>query len=194
MNSATSWPFHHDQFLALLLTELQTCATWWYLLFVVAHIPKNNHNNYCISFWYYKYIYTCFPLFPAYRNSENIFCIKLILANLCFNTIAAHIPITSSWLGLGRHVWVHSRRMAKKMGALVSNSSRTLFQLNCLCAEINFCRKIELVLSEHINTSSFRTSFPIFFRTYFLVTRSFNTLQLLPVSSLLPVLYPSAYG
>ena len=112
---------------------------------------------------------TCFPLWPPYRIRDIIFCTKHILEYLSFSIKAAHIPMTASRLCLGHRVCVDSRSIMRKVGAYFSSSERSLLQVKSLSSKTDWWERMELVLSEHINLSSFRRAIPILFKRYTLV-------------------------
>ena len=105
--------------------------------------------------------------------------------------IAAHIPITASWFGLGVRVYEHSRRMVRKSGALCSSSPMSFFQVNSFNSNTDCLRRIKPALSEHKKTSSFLSSIPICFRRCLLVPGSFRhstaTDCLLPLATAFPM-------
>ncbi len=119
-------------------------------------------------------MHTCFPLSPAYRINDKILCTRLILENLNLRSIATHFPMTGFRFGLGFRVCVHACRMVRRTGAFICNSLRGFSHVNSCRSSMDWLLKIELALSEHRETSSFRTIIPFLARIYFLVAGSFK--------------------
>ena len=71
-------------------------------------------------------------------------------------------------------VCVHARSKVKKTGAFTASSLRSLSHVNSIRCVIDWQRRMELVLSEHIEISSLRMSVPMCLRRYFLVHGSFK--------------------
>ena len=122
-----------------------------------------------------------------------ILCTKLIIPNLCLSTIAVHIPMTAFWLALGLLVRVHARIIVRKTGALLANSVRSFFHVKSHSSVGDWRRKIDLLLSLHIEMSSFRTRLPMRFRRCLRVSGSFKhsiaTACLLLLATAFPMLF-----
>ncbi len=92
-----------------------------------------------------------------------------------FRRRAQHIPITALRFCRGLRVCVADWSIESRMGALVESSERRASQVNSFRSDIDWLIMTDLILSEHMLTSSLRTSIPICLVMHSLVPGSFKT-------------------
>lgn len=91
---------------------------------------------------------TCFPLLPACRIKDIIFCTADIFEYRNFKRIAEHIPIAALQFSFGWRVYVLDCNICSKIGAFDDSSDSSLSQVKHFRVSIDWLRKIDFVLSE----------------------------------------------